>query len=137
MRQKTFFQWQTKPYCNAHYRKWQEDSHSDTRGVKRAAKADVKAAKAELKSEGRKAIKLQSIKSVIKQAQAIGVAKERKRAASAIAVSDDDDEQGFDWDRLNRGKGAPACVKAARSHRYKASNATSLEELLMDSDDSD
>ena len=81
-------------------------------------------------------MRLQAYKAVIKEAKAMGAAKERKRAASAIAVSDDDDAQGFDWDRL-KGKGAPACVKAARSHRYKASNATSLEELLMDSDDSD
>ena len=84
---------------NAHYRKWQVDSNSDTRGVERAAKADVKAAKAELKAEERKAEKLQVYKEVIKKAKAIGALKERKRAASAIAVSDDE-EEGFDWDRL-------------------------------------
>jgi len=128
---------QEKPYCNAHYRKWQADSNSDTRGVKRAAKADVKAAKVELKAEERKAEKLQVYKKVIKKAKAIGAAKERKRAASAIAEGDDE-EEGFDWDRLNRSKGAPKSVKAARRNRSKASNANSLQELLMeDSDDSD
>ena len=41
-------------------------------------------------------MRLQAYKAVIKEAKAMGAAKERKRAASAIAVSDDD-EEGFDW----------------------------------------
>jgi hypothetical protein len=131
-------EYQVKPYCNAHYRKWQE-SNSDTRGTKRAAKADAKAAKAEAKaSNERKAARLHAYKAMFKEAKAIGAAKERKRAASAIADSDDE-EEGFDWSRLNRSKstGAPASVKAARRTKSKSSNAKSLQELLMeDSDDS-
>ena len=89
-------------------------------------------------SNERKAARLQAYKAMIKEAKAIGAAKERKRAASAIADSDDE-EEGFDWSRLNRSKstGAPASVKAARRTKSKSSNAKSLQELLMeDSDDS-
>ena len=105
---------QEKPYYNAHYRKWQANNSSDTRGEKRAAKADVKAAK-----EERKAAKIQVYEKVIKKAKAMGARDERrKRAASAIAASDDE-EEGFDWNRLNKGRGAPKSAKAAFSAELK------------------